>query len=427
MTLMRAQCPPAGLPSAAYRIWNLRRFCAGIMSDIGHGRLPDWQKRLAESAIGSHSATRRTSAVRSEGHRAAPVHHMVKRYTTARHAPSTPPAGTGTATSSDPAGAAPAAIEPMARLQSSAGTGLVRGSTASNGKAAMPHSSPVRHSVKRPMERRLLPPGAGPAAPRIDQATPFLVAITALFGIALLMFQFRGSVAFAPGSLRRLRVLHRTRSRKASRMPLIDRGGAAFATSGVVRHVQGMPDLAEPIRGWSCAGPVVVDVPSAGGVVGLCGPGTVRSALSTLITRRSHTVIITRECVDTLYGDVAAVSPAVTVTATLDVAIRLVHAELTERIRAAEDGEAARGEMWLFAHADAQQSRLRSLFDEAAGYGIYAVLLGYWPYGLSLALDEDGRVLSAPPQADELTGAYLATLEAGALPGEIPATASSAE
>jgi DNA-binding SARP family transcriptional activator len=181
--------------------------------------------------------------------------------------------------------------------------------------------------------------------------------------------------------------------------------------SVVVRRLDGQPDPGEPIQGWSCAGPIVVDVASAGGVIGVCGAGVVRAALKALTTSHRHTVIVTADCARELYGE-SGLPEQATVTATLDEAIGLVHAESVERLRTEEDGcpQGDVQQIWLCARADAQQARLRSLFGGAGRYGIHAVLLGYWPYGLSLTVDDDGRVLSAPPDAEQLTGSYLTTL-----------------
>jgi DNA-binding SARP family transcriptional activator len=114
-----------------------------------------------------------------------------------------------------------------------------------------------------------------------------------------------------------------------------------------------------------------------------------------------------------------------TVVRTLDEAIGLVHAVSVERIRAEEDGCPASDEwqVWLCARADAQQARLRSLFEGAADRGIHAVLLGYWPFGLSLTVDDDGRVLSAPSTAEQLTGSYLTTLAREGAAAETPPAA----
>ncbi|WP_329260854.1 bacterial transcriptional activator domain-containing protein [Actinoallomurus sp. NBC_01490] len=117
--------------------------------------------------------------------------------------------------------------------------------------------------------------------------------------------------------------------------------------------------------------------------------------------------------------------------ATLDEAIGLVHAASVERIRTEEHGgwENDGRQIWLCAKADAQQARLRSLFQSAGRYGVHAVLLGHWPYGLSLTVDDEGRILSAPPNAQELTGSYLATIPPEAAevssPRALPETAGA--
>jgi DNA-binding SARP family transcriptional activator len=185
----------------------------------------------------------------------------------------------------------------------------------------------------------------------------------------------------------------------------------ADATDEIVRRPEVRPDPGEPIQGWSCAGPIAVNVASAGGVIGVCGTGAVRAALKALTASSRHTVIITADCARELYGEGAPPEQA-TQAATLDEAIGLVHAASVARIRNEEDGgsEEDGRQIWLCAKADAQQARLRSLFQSAGRYGVRAVLLGYWPYGLSLTVDDDGRILSAPPNAEELTGSYLATV-----------------
>jgi DNA-binding SARP family transcriptional activator len=186
---------------------------------------------------------------------------------------------------------------------------------------------------------------------------------------------------------------------------------AVTRTVGVVRHVEGRPDPGEPIQGWDCAGPIVVDVASAGGVIGVCGAGVVRAALRALTASDRNTVVITTDCARELYEE-SALPERATMVATLDEAIGFVHAASVERIRIQEDGrwQDDGRQIWLCARADAQQARLRSLFEGAGRYGVHAVLLGYWPYGLSLTADDDGRVLSAPPYAEQLTGSYLATI-----------------
>lgn len=196
--------------------------------------------------------------------------------------------------------------------------------------------------------------------------------------------------------------------------------------SDVVRHVEGGPNAGEPLQGWSCVGPIVVDVASVGGVIGVCGAGVVRAALSVLAASERHTVIITADCVQELYGG-SGRPERMTVAHTLDEAIALVHTKSVERIRAEEDGRPRNDEreVWLCAPADAQQARLRSLFEGVTRHGVHAVLLGYWPFGFSLAVDEDGRVLSAPPAAEQLTGSYLTTLPLEVLPAETASVADS--
>lgn len=185
-------------------------------------------------------------------------------------------------------------------------------------------------------------------------------------------------------------------------------GGAVPSGVGVVRWVEGSPDPSESIRGWSSAGSIVVDVASAGGVVGVCGAGVVRAALNVLTTRPRHSLVITADCARALYGE-GHVPGLLTVAATLDDAIGLVQAASVERIRADENGrpQEDQRQIWLCARADDQQIRLRSLFEGAGRYGVRAILLGYWPYGLSLTGDDDGRVLSAAPGAESLAGSHL--------------------
>ncbi|MDN3359287.1 bacterial transcriptional activator domain-containing protein [Actinomadura sp. DC4] len=192
----------------------------------------------------------------------------------------------------------------------------------------------------------------------------------------------------------------------------------------VVRRVDGRPDPSEPIQGWSCAGPIVVDVASAGGVIGVCGAGVVRAALRVLAAPGRHTVVITADCFQELYGD-GGRPEHVTVARTLDEAIGLVHAASVERIRAEDDGLPQHDvrEVWLCARADAQQARLRSLFAGTAEHGVHAVLLGHWPFGLSLTVDDDGRVLSAPSPGEQLTGSYLTTLPLEMVSTETPSVA----
>jgi hypothetical protein len=225
-----------------------------------------------------------------------------------------------------------------------------------------------------------------------------------------------------------------TRSRRTWLPPFrrrepAERGGqpafhdAAARTSqgGAVQRLERLPDPGEPIKGWSQTGPVVVDVPTAGGAIGVSGHGVVREAAAALASERGHTLVMTTRCAVELYK--SGLPPdGVNVVATLDEAIATVHAELCERIRARADVGAVRDfqRMWLFVHADTQQHRLRSLLNEAAGYAIYAILLGPWPFGLSLTTDEDGRVMSASPPIEELAGAQLVCRPLEAMRADAP-------
>ncbi|GAA4491548.1 hypothetical protein GCM10023191_025710 [Actinoallomurus oryzae] len=122
----------------------------------------------------------------------------------------------------------------------------------------------------------------------------------------------------------------------------------ADATDEIVRRPEVRPDPGEPIQGWSCAGPIAVNVASAGGVIGVCGTGAVRAALKALTASSRHTVIITADCARELYGEGAPPEQA-TQAATLDEAIGLVHAASVARIRNEEDGgsEEDGRQIWL--------------------------------------------------------------------------------
>lgn len=269
-------------------------------------------------------------------------------------------------------------------------------STVSNGPRAAAVARPARPSARLASHGRQ----------RNAAQVPLALVVLALLGAgALVLVSGRISVVAWSGRLRRA----------GPRLPATGSDGEAVpAGDGVVRWVEGPPDPSEPIQGWSCAGPIVVDVASAGGVVGVCGAGVVRAALNALTTRHRHSLVITADCARELYGE-GDVPEQLTVAATLDDAIGLVEAESVERIRAGENGglQDDKRQIWLCARADDQQIRLRSLFEGVRRYGVHAVLLGYWPYGLSLTVDDDGRVLSAPPEAEPLTGSYLTTLSPG--------------
>ncbi|WP_433177308.1 AfsR/SARP family transcriptional regulator [Actinoallomurus sp. CA-150999] len=189
----------------------------------------------------------------------------------------------------------------------------------------------------------------------------------------------------------------------------LGRDAAVRASSGAVRVLQFLPDPGEPLKGWACAGPVVVDISAAGGIIGVAGAGVLRAAIAALAYRRRDVLIITAACAAELYG-VGPVPAEASVVATLDEAIALVHAELSGRVRTQENGgdTGSLRQMWLFAHADAQQTRLQALINEAVQYGIYALLSGRWSLGASLDVDDDGRVSSASPELQALIGARLA-------------------
>jgi DNA-binding SARP family transcriptional activator len=242
----------------------------------------------------------------------------------------------------------------------------------------------------------------------------------ALLGIAMLMLGLGRVPVLArhPRSTLRLwpsreRLRHAFRARRA---PVSIVATVALAPdNGVVRRVD------QKARTTSCAGPLVLDAASEDGVVGVCSAGVVRAALAVLSASERHAVIITADCAGDLYGS-SGWPERMTVAHTLDEAIGLVHAESVERIRAEDDGRSGNDarEVWLCARADAQQARLRYLFDGVNGHGVHAVLLGHWPFGPSLTVDDDGRVLTAPSTAEHLTGAYLTTL-----PLEVPAETRS--
>lgn len=200
------------------------------------------------------------------------------------------------------------------------------------------------------------------------------------------------------------------RGRTASEAVGDDEEDVNGVRGGIVRAVEGSPDPSEPLQGWTHTGPFVVDVPAAGGVVGVSGPGVLRAAMAALVAQERNKVIITSNCVAELYGTAGAPSQA-RVVVTSDQAIEVMHAELAERVRSQKDESAGcHGPMWLFARADDQPARLRALLDEAVPYEIYAILAGRWPFGFSLTVEDDGRVISASPEAIGLTGAHLAHL-----------------
>lgn len=293
------------------------------------------------------------------------------------------------------------------------------GPVASGSVTHRPGQAPVTSQISR--ARESTQPGN---LPRL----PIMLIVFALLGISMLVLGMRQLPALVrsprSGSLR-LPVRERFTNTLRARRDISPTPASVVAKialppdSDVVRRVDGIPNPGEPLQGWSCAGPIVLDVASAGGVIGVCGAGVVRAALGVLAASGRHTVIITADCLHELYGGRGR-PERVTVARTLDEAIGLVHAESVGRIRAEEDGLSqrdARG-VWLCARADAQQARLRSLFEEAAEHGVHAVLLGYWPFGLSLTVDDDGRVLSAPSTAEQLTGSYLTTLPLETGPAE---------
>ncbi|MEV5710288.1 bacterial transcriptional activator domain-containing protein [Actinoallomurus sp. NPDC052274] len=190
----------------------------------------------------------------------------------------------------------------------------------------------------------------------------------------------------------------------------VGQDAAVCASSEAVRCLQFLPDPGEPLKGWACAGPIVVDISAVGGIIGVAGPGVLRAAIAALSHRKRDALIITAGCAAELFG-VGPVPAEARVVATSDEAIALVHAELSERVRRQENGGDARSlrQLWLVAHADAQQTRLQALIGEAVQYGIHALVAGWWSLGASLAVDDDGRVSSASPGLQMLIGARLAT------------------
>lgn len=266
----------------------------------------------------------------------------------------------------------------------------------------------------------------GSARPEDPPRPPIALILMTFLGVVMLVLGLRRHPALVryprPFSLPRAVRICLGAAFRARRVPARDTSlrstsSAAKVTvvsgNDMVRQVDGVPDPREPLHGWPCAGPIAVDVGSASGVIGVCGAGVVRAALDVLTASERCTVVITAECVQELYG--ADRPEGLTVVRTLDEAIGLIHAVLVERLSAEEDGQPASDErdVWLCARSDAQQARLRSLFDGATGRGVRAVLLGDQPFGPSLTVDDDGRVVSAPSAGERLIDSYFTTLARG--------------
>lgn len=306
-------------------------------------------------------------------------------------------------------------IPPHARHAGAIGPHFVRRPS----KSSVTTGRPAAHSASPTPKSQTLGPVvsgsattlSGPAASQISPARvstpagkplrlPLILIVLTLLGVPLLVFGL-GCIPVLVRNPRPNPVPRPVRERLTH--PFRDRRGRRRAISPT-------PDVVVA-NVAPAAGPTVVDVASAGGVIGVCGPGAVRAALDVLADSARHTVIITADCIQELYGGNGR-PEHVAVARTLDEAIGLVHAESVERIRAEEDGRSrdAGRDVWLCARADAQQARLRALFERTVEHGVQAILLGYWPYGPSLTVDDDGRVLSASAEAGQPTGPYRTTL-----------------